>query len=168
MTAIFDKLSDTRKEWLQRGNEIWMDLQTRREGLVVELGERRGRLVDAGQGALAKGQEALTQFEHVVLHRTADLLAWAYSATGERSEAIRKSFAFINERLEDAEAAEVAESFDPTEPPFPEYLDLNVKKIAARLEELSDSELEHVLAFEGANKNRKTVIQAAKNLLADR
>ena len=162
MTAILEKLSDTRKEWFQKGNEIWSDFQTKSNDWLVDLNSRRDRLIERSQEAITVGQKALSAFERSALQRATDFLSWAYTTTGERSEAISKSVDFLRERLE-----EDIEDFDPAVEPFEGYDDLNVKQIAAKLEESSKRELLWVLAYEQETKNRKTVLDTAKRLLAD-
>ena len=161
MTAIFDRLSDTRKEWFQKGNEIWSDFQTKHNDWLVDLNSRRDRLIERSQEVISVGQKALSTFERSALERAAEFLTWAYTTTGERSDAIQRSVDFLKERLEDVE------EFDATEEPFEGYDDLNVKQIAAKLEEASKRELLWVSAYEAGNKNRKTVLDTAKRLLTD-
>ena len=162
MTAIFEKLSDTRKEWFQKGNEIWSDFQTKSNDWLVDLNSRRDRLIERSQEAITVGQKALSTFERSALQRATDFLTWAYTTTGERSEAILKSVDFLKERLDEG-----IEDFDPTDEPFEGYDELNVKQIAAKLEESSKRDLLWVSAYEQQNKNRKTVLDTAKRLLAD-
>ena len=166
MTALFDRLTDTRKEWFQKGNEIWTDLQGKSADWLVDLNTRRGQLVDRGQEALAVGQKALSSFEVNAFERTTDFLTWAYTITGERSDAIRKTMEFIGQRLDEADVA-TEDEFDATKAPFADYDDLNAKTVCARLEGLPARELEWVSAYEAANKNRKTVIDGVSRLLAD-
>lgn len=162
MTQILEKISDTRKDWFQKGNEIWSELQTKSNGWLVDLNTRRDRLIERSQEALVVGQKALSSFERSTLQKAADFLSWAYTITGERSEAILKSVDFLKERLE-----EDVEDFDPTVEPFDGYDDLNVKQLAARLEESSRHELRWVQAYEADHKSRKTVLDTTTRLLAD-
>ena len=48
---------------------------------------------------------------------------------------------------------------DAEELPIEEYDSLNVEQISQRLEELSDEELEQLRRYEGANKNRRTLLR---------
>ena len=86
MTQILEKISDTRKDWFQKGNEIWSELQTKSNGWLVDLNTRRDRLIERSQEALVVGQKALSGFERSTLQKAADFLSWAYTITGERSD----------------------------------------------------------------------------------
>lgn len=181
MKPIKGRLTDTRNEWLQRGNEIWSDLQGRREEWLNELQSRRGKLIERGQSAIEAGQKALEGFEATVLSRTADFLSWAYSATGERSEALRKSLSYLQERLgsengedfesfdvraETSERDESAEADESAGAPFEGYDDMTAKDIIARLDSLSAPALNALVAYEGDHKSRKTILSAAEKLLS--
>jgi hypothetical protein len=182
MQNVADRIASTRKDLTQRGVTLWSDLQERGSEWINDLQHRGEKLVDAGQ-------RALDEVETTVLTRAHGLLGWAYGATGERSDALRRGRDFIAERLDGAdddgeddaqladddvaidEAATDAEDTDETEvfaaktAPFEGYDELNVKKILEQLEGLEPAILREVIAYEDANKGRKTVIAAAERLL---
>lgn len=177
MQNVADRIASTRKDLTQRGATLWSDLQERGSDWINDLQHRGEKLVDAGQ-------RALDEVETTVLTRAHGLLGWAYGATGERSDALRRGRDFIAERLEgaddeddaatevDADAEVDTEDTDETEvfaakaaAPFEGYDDLNVKKILEQLEGLEPATLREVIAYEDANKGRKTVIAAAERIL---
>src|SRR3954468_23247257 len=51
--------------------------------------------------------------------------------------------------------------------PWPDYDELNARRVGARLGELSQQELAAVAAYERANRNRRTVIERVNALTAD-
>jgi len=62
---------------------------------------------------------------------------------------------------EDDAADELADSTEPRtveEPPFPGYHGMSIPDIFERVNGLSDAELEKVIAYEQAHRNRKTLL----------
>ena len=170
MANIVEKLNETRGQWFDRGTELWSELQAKSTGLVVDIKDRRERILESGQ-------KALSGFEIGILTQASGLLGWAYDLTGERSDALLRSRDFILERLEgldgDSDAVTPAafeETAAPAVPtkaevatsgePFEGYDDLNVKQVVARLSKLSPEEISAVCVYEKANKARKTVLSA--------
>jgi len=158
MVNFVDRLNETRDQWLQRGNEIWAELQTRGNGIVIDLNERRGRLLETSH-------KALTSFETGVLTQASSLLGWAYGVTGERSDVLKRSRDFILDRLAGEEEVEAPKVNAAPTAPFDGYDELNVKNISSKMTSMSAAELKAVRAYEAANKGRKTVVGFADKLL---
>ena len=194
MNPFIQKLNDRRKDWFNKGSELWADFQDRHSDFF----ERGQTALDRGKAefdrvqpkleeAIEASQKAITTFEANVLTKTSSILEWAFTATGEKSEAIRRTREFVEERLaevaeadvepiEDTEAVETTEEVVEEEEtveeeilaaPFEDYDDLNVKKITERLDGMDNDELEMVLAYEKSNKGRKTILDTIDRMLAD-
>jgi hypothetical protein len=172
-----ERLSDQQKVLREKGTD-----------LLSELQERQEKLFD-------RGQRALSHFEQTVLERTIELLNWAWTRTGKRSVALKKTADFVSDRLAELREAEDAGDeegplFDSDElegievppaerkaekkrektkasiaPPFDNYDHLNVKKLAARFNDLDREALLQARAYEEATKARKTVFEAIDRLL---
>lgn len=160
MQTIVNRLAGTRKELAERGTTLLADLQEKGNGLVNDLQLRGEKLVGAGQ-------RALDEVETTVLTRAHGFLGWAYDATGEKSDALRRGRDFLAERLEHADDEDDLDEDAVLTEPVEGYDDYNVKKAIEFLEGAERDEIAAVAAYEAANKARKTVLAAADRLLAD-
>ena len=203
MNPFIQKLNVRRKDWFNKGSELWADFQDRHSDFF----ERSQTALDRGKAefdkmqpkfeeAIEASQKAFTTFETNVLTKTSSILEWAFTATGEKSEVIRRTREFVEERLaevaeadvEPTDEIEVAEAVEAIEEvveeevveeeeeavdeeilaaPFEDYDSLNVKKIIERLDGMDNDEVEMVLAYEKSNKGRKTIIDTVDRMLAE-
>jgi hypothetical protein len=201
MNTIIEKLNGTRKEWSDKGEQIWSDLTDKRQELYKEiqvqfdklseqgqeLYEKRQEIFEKGQKLgvtpqefigkgqqlfekrqefVEKGQIIFGDIEENVVERTLDMLDWAYVVTGQKSNVLRKGRDFFADRAGSLSLKNTATEADYSDVPFEDYDTFNVKKISERLLTMTGDDLQHVLTYETANKNRKTVIKSTVKLMA--
>lgn len=148
------KLIEQGEQRLDQGRKA---LETRKDALL----EKKEALKQQADDALDNGKGAILSAEATVLEAARDLLARGSDALGDRAPFLARGEEALNDALVALRAGHTATL------PIEGYADLSIKKITPLLDSVDLAGLRTLLAFEEANKARKTLVRELNQRIED-
>jgi|SaaInl4_150m_RNA_FD_contig_81_380212_length_747_multi_4_in_0_out_0_1 hypothetical protein len=179
MAATFlDRIEKTREQIKTWSTERLEDVQARQKALIEQgeerleaskkvLVDRKDQLIEKKDAlrqqadeALDNGVGAIRTAEATVLEAARDLLARSSDALGERAPFLARGEQALDDALVALRAGHHATL------PIADFNELSIKKIEKQLDAVDAAGLRTLLAFEEANKARKTLIKSLNKRIA--
>lgn len=176
---FLERIEKTREQIKNWSNERLEDVQARQQKLIEQgeqrieqgkkvLGERKDALIEKkdairqqADDALDNGKGAILSAEATVLEAARDLLSRGSDALGDRAPFLARGEKALEDALVALRAGHSATL------PIDGFADLSIKKIVPQLEGIDLAGLRTLLAFEEANKARKTLVRELNQRIED-